>query len=301
MLNLVVEDVGKAATDLKQAVASLNGLVTSEDIDLPTPEDSSGSAEIVVSVPADQLDAAIDRLSELGEVKGRTIQTVDVTDQVVDIDSRVKTMRESISRLQELISRAGSVSDIAAVERELTERQANLESLLAQQAALSQRVDESLISVSMWTPSTKQAPTQSGFLAGLQAGWESMIALGKTAATVFGALLPYLVLAVVIGVPVFFLRRLWRRKHPKLPPAVGRPAHYAPYPVPVPTAPVPTAPAPTVPVPRVPAATASAAAAPVPTAPASAPAAAVPAPAAPAPARQPPPEVEKTEEQANEN
>ena len=99
------------------------------------------SQSTIVSAPADQLDGALTDISAIGEVQLRTIQSTDVTAKVADVDARIKTMRDSIARMQELLTRAGSVTEIAQVENELTRRQADLESLLAQQKALAQRVD----------------------------------------------------------------------------------------------------------------------------------------------------------------
>jgi hypothetical protein len=147
-------------------------------------------------------------IAGLGEVRSRTVESVDVTDAVVDVESRVKTMRESIARLQELMRRAGSVSDIAQVESELTQRQADLEALLAQQAALAQRVATSPVSVTLVTPDTVSEDGPRGFLAGLESGWQTMLASGVVVLTIVGALLPWQVLAALVAVPLL----LWRRR-----------------------------------------------------------------------------------------
>jgi hypothetical protein len=225
-LGLQVTDIDEAADQARSVADSLNGMVADEDI-----QELKGTADLEISVPSDQLTAALDQLSAIGEVQNRTISATDVTDQVTDVDTRIKTLRESIARLQELIERAGSVTEIAAVENELTTRQMQLEVLLAQQANLGQQVAQATISVSMWTKSSPTPPvTQTGFLAGLEAGWDSMVALGNTALTAFGVLLPYLVLAAIIGLPIFFGRRAWRKKHPKPARPATQPAYHVPQP-----------------------------------------------------------------------
>lgn len=210
--NIVLEvgDVERAAAELRRLALVLGGLVTSEVVSLPTdgmPREYDTS-HLVLTVPAERLDETLTVVAGLGEVRSRTVESVDVTDAVVDVASRVKTMRESIARLQELMRRAGSVSEIAQVESELTQRQAELEALLAQQASLSQRVATSPVTVTLIATGTAVEGGPGGFLAGLEAGWQTMQASGLAALTVLGALLPWLALAAVFGVPLW----LWRRR-----------------------------------------------------------------------------------------
>ena len=207
---LEVADVERAAAELRRLALVLGGMVTSEMVSLPTdsmPREYDTS-HLVLSVPADRLEETLTMIAGLGEVRSRTIESVDVTDAVVDVDSRVKTMRESIARLQELMRRAGSVGDIAQVESELTQRQSELEALLAQQASLKQRVSTSPVTVTLVTPDTLVAGGPGGFLAGLTSGWEALVASGVVALTVVGALLPWLAIVALIAAP--FL--VWRRR-----------------------------------------------------------------------------------------
>jgi hypothetical protein len=243
-LDVVVEDIGQATDAVEKIADDASGLVTSESIDLPADGASSGagSASIVISVPSDSLEAVMDQLAGLGLVQSRVIEASDVTDRVVDTDSRVRTLQESVNRLQELIARAGSVSEIASVEAELTNRQAELEAMLAQQASLKTQVEKASVRVSIWTRSqNRPADTNYGFLDGLESGWSSLVRLGSFALVVLGALLPYLGLAAIIGIPIVLLRRRWRKTHPKpaprswpsAPTAAAQP--YPPTPVPRPT------------------------------------------------------------------
>ncbi|MDR1710856.1 MAG: DUF4349 domain-containing protein [Propionibacteriaceae bacterium] len=242
-IDVRVDDIAAATSQLRAIAAASDGLITAEDIRLPSDEQSSGYATVVVSVSADKLDATLAKLAELGVVQSQNINATDVTDQVVDVDSRVKTMRESIARLQDLIAQSGSVTEIAAVERELTERQTELEVLLAQQAQLGQRVAQAPITVTLWTKASNRPPeSETGFLVGLAAGWETLTSLGVILLTALGAMLPFLGVAAVIGVPLFFWRRAWRKKHPKQP-KMAPPQYYLPQTPPAPQ-PRPAAPAP---------------------------------------------------------
>ena len=210
---LIVPDAASAATRLRSVAITHGGVVTTENV-VSGSKNAYSQSTIVLSVPADQLDGALTDISAIGEVQLRTIQSTDVTAKVADVDARIKTMRDSIARMQELLTRAGSVTEIAQVENELTRRQADLESLLAQQKALAQRVAQSPITVTLSTqPIVVEPPApQTGFLAGLSAGWKALKSFTVGALTVVGALLPFLVVFALIGAPVVWLVRR-RRTH----------------------------------------------------------------------------------------
>jgi hypothetical protein len=249
-LSVIVEDINHATDAVGKIADEASGLVISESINLPADgaDSGAGSATIVISVPSDSLAAIMDQLAGLGSVQSREVQASDVTERVVDTDARVKTLQESVARLQELIARAGSVSEIAAVEAELTNRQADLEAMLAQQASLKNQVEKASVHMSIWTRSqNRPAETSYGFMDGLGSGWSSLVRLGSFALVALGALLPYLGLAAVIGIPTVLLRRRWRKTHPKpaprswpsAPTAAAQPYPPTPVPRPVQVAPAP--------------------------------------------------------------
>ena len=242
---LVADDVAKAVQSLHELATGLGGWVANESISLPEKAGTGGgSASVQLSVPSASLDQAFTQMATLGRVTDQATQSEDVTNQVVDTESRIATMRASIARLQDLIKQSGSVSDIAAVEAQLTQREADLESLLALQKSLSQRVQTATITVSVRTPSTVEE--SNGFVAALQAGWEALGTAAQYLVIVVGALLPWLALAAVIIVPIVLVRRRWRASG-KLPPKTPRVRPVA-WVNPMPPAQAPTPPAPQPPV-----------------------------------------------------
>jgi len=207
-VTIVVDDVKAATQSLENLAATLNGWVTTESMSLPQNDPTSQAyASIVIAVPAESFNDALGKIDAIGKVTDRSIQAEDVTEQVVDIDSRIKTMRASIARLQELMAQSGSVSDIAAVERELTQREADLESLLAQQKSLQQRVSTSTIAINVMTPTVEQQQQKTGFVSALKAGWDAMTTAGRYLIIVIGALLPWAALAAIITVPILVIRK----------------------------------------------------------------------------------------------
>ena len=99
-----------------------------------------------------------------------------------------------------------------AIESEVAQRQAELDSLAQQQAYLKDQTSMATVKVNIErTPDpTRPPPTKdddSGFLAGLAAGWNGLETTVVAVATVVGAVLPFAGVALLLGVPVWLLVR----------------------------------------------------------------------------------------------
>ncbi len=209
-VSLTVTDVEAAAAQLRDLAAAMNGQVTAENlVARPDAEEKDGPVStIVLSVPADRLDSTLDQLKSVGTITNRVISSEDVTTQVADVDSRVKTLEASIERLRELSKKAGSIRELTDLEAQLTDRISERDSLLAQQRALAGRVAQSPITVTLRTPVQASELETTGFLGGLVAGWNALLASSKVLMTVVGAVLPFAAVAAVVLVPLL----LWRRR-----------------------------------------------------------------------------------------
>ncbi|GAA4405681.1 hypothetical protein GCM10023168_19580 [Fodinibacter luteus] len=218
-ISLTVTDVDAAATRVRAIAATADGIVLAEAIssepDLPG---TGGFSTITISVPTAALDTTLDRLSELGEVHSRNTSTEDVTAQYVDTESRVKTMQASVDRVRALMTRATKLGDVVTLEAELSRRQADLEALQTQLAALDDAVALSPVEVRLSTDADvlEEPGDDTGFLAGLSAGWTAFTTSVGVLLTGLGAVLPFAVALALVLVPL----GIWvRRRAPRTPPA----------------------------------------------------------------------------------
>ena len=209
---LTVPDVDTAAGQVRTIAAAARGIVLAEAISSePDSPELGGFSTITISVPTDALDDTMDRLAAVGEVHSRNTSTEDVTGQYVDTQSRIETMQASVERVRALMAEATRLADIVSLEAELSRRQADLESLQAQLAALEDAVDLAPIEVTLSTDETalEDRDDDTGFLAGLAAGWDAFTASVTVLLTALGALLPFAVLAALVAVPLLVW---WRRR-----------------------------------------------------------------------------------------
>lgn len=103
-------------------------------------------------VPAANFDAVMSALRNEGDVLSEDVSTYEVTMQLVDLEARLKNLRASETAFLALLERATSVSDIVAVQAELSRIQGDIESFEAQRASLADQVEMSSISVNLSLP-----------------------------------------------------------------------------------------------------------------------------------------------------
>ncbi len=197
-------------------VGRLGGSVDRED----TTTAKDGSIErstLVLRVPVDDFDTAKRALGRLGRLKSSTESGEDVTTEVIDTAERVQTLQNSLDRLQRFQRTSKDVADLIRYEDQITTRQSELQSLKARQDYLSSQTSMSTLTLHLSTPETYVAPAgaldDAGFLAGLAGGWRALGGVVVVTLTVLGALLPFAVAFVLVGVPLWLtVRGLVRRR-----------------------------------------------------------------------------------------
>jgi len=210
-ITLESEDIDKVLVGLDGIVTTQRGIVESEDTRTDDEGDVS-SATVVLRVPVDRFETAVDAIGELGVLVREETSTEDVTTKVADVDARVESAKRSIDQLRLLFSEATQLGDIIRLESELSERQADLESLQAQQRSLARQTALSTIHVSVTRPDEQPAPTvddgdQAGFVEGIKSGWSGLVAFVQGTTHVVGLVLPLGTLALAVAVPIWLLVR----------------------------------------------------------------------------------------------
>lgn len=222
-------DAAARAAAVSQAAGSARGIATSVGGFTSSADGGGSTMTISLRVPADQYDAVLDRLGALGEVTNRTETSQDVTAEVVDVNSRVASMTASVARVRALLAQATTIAEVISIESELAVREANLESLQQQQSYLDGQVSLSTVTMTLTavTDDPGTAPPveeETGFVAGIAAGWAALQALGGWLGGAVGAILPFLPLVAAAGLLLWWLIRRARRRRAArsvTPPAPG--------------------------------------------------------------------------------
>jgi hypothetical protein len=217
---LVSSDVGATRGRIDDLLLRVDGRVADED----TTTDRHGTvtrSHLVIRVPSDHFDRAMTDLGAVARLRSSSRQAEDVTTRVIDLGARVAAERAGVRRLRHLVSHTASLPALLAVERALTQRQGELESLRQQQAYLADQTSLATITVDVThlvAPAPAVTKTTGGFVGGLRHGWHGLTAVVVALLLALGALLPFAAAGAVIGLPAWFLvRRVLRARRPRAP------------------------------------------------------------------------------------
>ncbi|TDB84335.1 DUF4349 domain-containing protein, partial [Actinomadura sp. 7K534] len=220
-LRVRAEDVNASAAKAKQLVTGAGGYVERESSRTEPPR-----SEITLKIPADRYGELLNTLgTELGTKLSLSQEAEDVTGEVADVAARVRSAEASLASFRKLYERADSIDEIIRLENEISERESDLEALQAREKSLKNRTQFATVTVTLVSKDAPKEPeddSRGGFLGGLESGWDAFTAFVGGVAMVFGWLLPFLLTAAVLGLPVLaLLRRRRGRSSTGAPPAGG--------------------------------------------------------------------------------
>ena len=166
---------------------------------------------LTLRVPAAKAGDVVTSLKELGRLSSYNESQYDVGLQQADLTSRISTLTESLTALRALQAQSTNVSDLLAAEAAISTRQAELDSLVAQQDYLSSQVEMTSISVD-FSSQTAGLSNNLTFLDGLVLGWGSIGTAIAGLGVGLGFALPWLGLLVVLaGIVIAIVIPLVRR------------------------------------------------------------------------------------------
>jgi hypothetical protein len=158
--SLEVNDVDRSLATITNLVKSQGGYVSGS---YRYTDSSTPYLTVTFRVPAASFDATVLGLRGEGTVLSEQISSYEVTMQLVDLEARLRNLRASETALLELMSRATSVSDVLAVQAQLTAVRSDIESYDAQRVAIADQVAMATISVTMLPTGASIGGAASGF------------------------------------------------------------------------------------------------------------------------------------------
>ena len=217
-------NVSSAAAQAAQIAEGVGGYVSNETANVDPDHPSEATARVQLKIPVASYPATLGQLSHrLGTQLARQQQAQDVTQQVADVNSQVASDTAAIAQLRALLSHAGSVGDLLSVQNQINQEESSLESLQAQQRALSHETSYATVALTILGPKAKPVlhrqkapPTLAG---GLGAGWRALRITVSWTLAFLGAIAPFAVVLGVAGYLVYRGRRRLTRRRPAAGPA----------------------------------------------------------------------------------
>ncbi|MFI1647170.1 DUF4349 domain-containing protein [Streptomyces avidinii] len=224
-LGIETEDVQKTLAAARTAADGAGGYVGNEST--KRGEDGRMTSTLTLRVPGEKYDAVLGAMEGSGKLLHRKVDAQDVTEKVADIGSRVASQQASVARVREMMGKASALSEVVMLESELSRRQSDLESLLAQQTALKDQTSLGTITLEVSEPAAKPAAEKKEkkkeptFLGALGGGWDVFTKVLRYLTVAVGAVLPFVLTAAVVALLVRLYRR-WRPAAPRTGPVAKR-------------------------------------------------------------------------------
>ena len=140
-----VSDVEAAVRDAVNIVQSSGGVVFGQEV-RSSPEPLSF---LTFKVEPPLFMRVLERLAGVGELIDKQITADDVTERIVDFRSRIATAEASVLRLRDLLVSAPDLENVALIERELLQRETDLETLRGRLRTLTDQVSLATIDMTI--------------------------------------------------------------------------------------------------------------------------------------------------------
>ena len=154
---------------------------------------AGGGAVLELRIPSARLTETLDELEALGEREELVLSSDDVTFERRDLTARISALESSVTRLLALQDAAADLNDLIALESAISDRQAQLESLQAQERYYEDQVSLSTITLTLGSEDVAPVDEPDSFWTGLTTGWDALLAFLGGALVVVGVLLPWLI------------------------------------------------------------------------------------------------------------
>jgi hypothetical protein len=218
-LTVRAQDVGSAAARAAQIAEAAGGYVSDETASAQPGDPSQATASVQLKIPVASYLVTLGRLARgLGTQLSLQQQAQDVTQQVADVNSQVTSDQAAIVQLRALLSHAGSVADLLSVQNQINAEETALESMQAQQRALSHETSYATVTVTILGPKARPVITRPkpppSLAAGLGAGWRALRITVAWLLAVLGAAAPFAAVVAVAGYVVYRGRRWLLRRRP---------------------------------------------------------------------------------------
>jgi hypothetical protein len=149
-LDLEVADLGVSIAAADAAVTRSGGYVSASSRRVTTDESTTRAT---YRIPSAGWEATVGALRALArEVKAEEIRTEEVAGQVVDLTARISNLRATEAAFQAIMAKAAKISDVLAVQAELTTTRGEIERLVAEKSRLTDQASFGSLEVTFRLP-----------------------------------------------------------------------------------------------------------------------------------------------------
>ena len=208
-ISVKTNDINASKKGINDLLKKLNAYFESEDLQN---NDQSISYNLKIRMPAENFEKLISTLENgEDEIKSKSIQARDVTEEYVDIETRLKNKREYLKKYKELLFKASTIKDILAIEENVRTLHEEIESKEGRLKYLNDQISFSTLNLNIYKEKefVYKPQIQDKFServkTSLSRGWISVVELVLWSITIW----PYILLILVA---IVLIRRVIKRR-----------------------------------------------------------------------------------------
>ena len=140
-ISMYVEDTLAAQATIEQMVESMaaDGAFVVSANEYGGTEERQPQISMAIRIPAARFDETMERLADLAVIVNSSNESAeDVTEEYVDLEARLESLEAARQRLLEIMEEARNTEDLLEAEQQLTEREAQIESIKGRMQYLEQ-------------------------------------------------------------------------------------------------------------------------------------------------------------------
>ncbi|HEX9981596.1 MAG TPA: DUF4349 domain-containing protein [Flavobacterium sp.] len=206
-LRFETDDLQKTYAGIAASVKKYNAVIQN---DAEGKDYESVFRNITVRIPAQHFDAFLTDVGKgVSYFDRKEISARDVTEEFIDADARLKTKKALEARYLSLLGKAGKISEIVAIEKELAVIREEIEAKEGQLKYLRDRVALSTVSIEFY----RKVALESGVTASYGSKMWNAIKSGFNGISVFFiGLLHIWPFIIILVLGIFMIRRKLRKK-----------------------------------------------------------------------------------------
>ncbi len=167
------DDLQTTKKTIIQSVNKYKGYISS-DREYKSPDRKTNI--IVIRVPSDNFDNLLqDATLGVSNFDVKDINVLDVTEEFLDINARLKTKKELEARYLSLIKQTKNITEVIAIEKQIGELRADIESVEGRLKYLQNNVSFSTLTITSYQNVPDQNEFTQKFKNGFGNGWDNLI------------------------------------------------------------------------------------------------------------------------------
>ncbi len=147
-MSVVVKNIEAAVKSIGDFTLAAGGVIADSTI---YNYEEAPVGTVTIRVPAARFEEARNAIKKMGELRSESTNGNDITEEFIDVSARLKNLQATESQLLGIMKKANAITDILAVQNELTRVRADIEVLQGRQKFLSQSAALSTLTLNLST------------------------------------------------------------------------------------------------------------------------------------------------------